>query len=350
MKNLSRIMLLILFVLALLALPSSALAKGLADDQVIAGGNYTLASGETQDGAVLVLGGNADIQEGATVNGDVLLFGGNLRMDGTVNGTVISFGSNANLGANATVSGDLVSLGGNLNRAPGAQISGQVITETDFPLQIEIPSLELIIPDLFQGGEVAPEIPTVPQPQSAFDWALRTFMSVLWFMVRVTVTAALAVLVVLVFPQPSERTANAITDQPLMSFVVGILTMVTAPIILVVLTITILLIPVAFIGGVLLAAVVFFGWVSLGYFLGIKLMGLFRANWAPAVAAGIGTFVLSFVAWMISGVVPCVGWIFPWVLSAFGTGAVLITRVGTQSYTGADLGASGGSELPAASR
>lgn len=347
MKTNVRILILIMFTLALLAFPSSALAKGLADDQVVAGGNYTLARGETQDGAVLVFGGNADIQQGATVNGDVLLFGSNLKLDGTVNGTVINFGGNASLGAATVISGDLVSFGGNLNRDPGAQISGQVITETEFPLQIEIPSLELIIPEFFRGGQ---DVPAVPQVQTGFDAFVQLFMSVLWFLVRVTITAALAVLVVLIFPQPSLRTSSAIARQPLMSFVVGLLTMIVAPIILVVLTITILLSPVALIGGVLLAAVVFFGWVSLGYFLGTQLMGLFRANWAPAVAAGIGTFVLSFIAWMVSGVVPCVGWILPWVLSLFGTGAVLITRVGTQTYSGADLGASGGSQLETASQ
>ncbi len=65
--------------LGLLAVPATARAAGLLDDEVIAGGNYTLTSGEVQDGSLVVFGGNADLQEGSTVNGDVLVFGGNLE-------------------------------------------------------------------------------------------------------------------------------------------------------------------------------------------------------------------------------------------------------------------------------
>lgn len=341
MKYLTRILILSLFLLALLALPSRALAKGLADDRVVLGDNFTLASGETQDGSLLVFGGNVTVEEGATVTGDLIVFGGNVTMDGTVDGSIISLGGNAGLGATAVVGGDLVSLGGNLDRDPGAQVSGQVITEMQFPLRL-IPTIPLEIPDFVPG---VPDLPDAPRVDFSYNFFVQAFMNVLWFLFRVFITAALAVLVVLIFPQPSVRTANAIAGQPMLSFVIGMLTTVTAPIILVVLTLTILLIPVAFIGAVLLAAVLFFGWVSLGYFLGLRLMKLFNGAWAPAVAAGVGTFVLSFVAWAVSGLVPCVGWILPWVLSFFGTGAVLITRVGTQAYTGADLGEAGSGPL-----
>jgi hypothetical protein len=342
MKNFSRLLIFTFFLLALLAFPSGALAKVLADDQVIVGQNYTLESGQTQDGTVLILGGNALIGEDATINGDLVIFGGNLTSNGTINGTVISLGSNANLGANAVISGDLVNLGGNLNRDPQAEISGQVITEVDIPLQL-IPSIPREIPDFIPG---VPDLPETPRVDLGYNFFVQTFMNVFWFLFRVFITAALAVLVVLIFPQPSVRTADAIARQPMLSFVAGMLTTVTAPIILVILTITILLIPVAFIGGVLLVAVAFFGWVSLGYFLGIRLMRMFRGNWAPAVAAGVGTFVLSFLAWSVSGLVPCVGWMLPWVLSFFGTGAVLITRVGTQRYRGPDLGSADDRALP----
>lgn len=165
-------------------------------------------------------------------------------------------------------------------------------------------------------------------------------MNAFWFLFRVFITAALAVLVVLIFPVPTERASNAIARQPLMSFVVGMLTTIVLPIILVVMALTILLIPVSLLGFLILGGLLFFGWAVLGYFLGMRLMGLFKANWAPAVSAGVGTFVLSFFAWLISGLVPCVGWILPWVLAYFGLGAVLITRVGTQAYLGTDLGES----------
>lgn len=335
MKAYTRILLIVFIMLVFLAYPTTAFARGLIDDQIIAGSNYSLASGETQEGSLVVFGGNVSIDDGAVVNGDVIVFGGNLNLSGEVNGSVVGIGSNSNLGATASVSGDLVSLGGGLQRDPGAQIQGQVITESQLPLRIGIPSITI------------PEIqPGVPRVDFGFNTPVNIVLSIFWFLFRVFITAALAILVVLLFPNPTERTSQAIARQPMLSFVVGLLTLIVMPIILVVISLTILLIPVAFIAAVLLAAILFYGWVSLGYILGLRLMGMFKTSWAPAVAAGVGTFTLSFVAWLFSAVVPCVGWVLPWVLAMFGLGAVLITRIGTQSYQGVDLGASGRRQLP----
>jgi hypothetical protein len=335
MKTYARVLLITFILLVFLAYPSTAFAKGLLDDQIIAGSNYSLASGETQDGSLIVFGGNVSIDNGAVVNGDIVIFGGNLDLSGEVNGSVIGLGSNSNLSATASISGDLVSLGGGFQRDPEAQILGQVITEGQLPLRVAIPSITI------------PEIqPGLPRLDYRANTPINIVLSIFWFLFRVFITAALAILVVLLFPKPTERTSQAIARQPMLSFLVGLLTLIVMPIILVVMSLTILLIPIAFIAAVLLAAILFYGWVSMGYFLGLRMMGMFKVGWAPAVAAGVGTFTLSFVAWLFSSAVPCVGWLLPWLLAMFGVGAVLITRVGTQTYLGTDLGASGGAQLP----
>lgn len=326
MRSITRVVSGLILLFLLLVIPTSAMAMDLSDDQIILGDNYTLKSGEIQNGSVVVFGGNVTIEEDARVNGDVIIFGGNLALSGSVNGSVISIGSNTDLDETSVVTGDLVSFGGTLDRATGAKISGQVITETEFPL-LNIPSLR--IPKI----DIQPKIPSF---DFTFD-PLRMVMSTLWFLFRVFITAALAVLIVLIFPRPTERSAQAISKQPLLSFVVGLLTAIVLPIILVLLGFTIILIPVSFIGFLILAGLMFFGWVSLGYFLGERLMGLFKVSWAPAVTAGIGTFALSFFSWGFSAIVSCLGWILPWTLAFIGLGAVLITRVGTQSYAGTDI-------------
>jgi hypothetical protein len=66
------------------------------------------------------------------------------------------------------------------------------------------------------------------------------------------------------------------------------------------------------------------------------MMGMLKQAWAPAVAAGVGTFTLSLVAWGFSAIVPCVGWLLPWTLACLGLGAILITRIGTQNYPGTE--------------
>ena len=53
----SILVVLVLVVLAALALPGTVLAKGLHEDKIVTGGLYTLASGETLDGSLVIFGG-----------------------------------------------------------------------------------------------------------------------------------------------------------------------------------------------------------------------------------------------------------------------------------------------------
>jgi hypothetical protein len=317
-------LILVVMLLAMLALPATALAKDLYQSQVIPGGNYTLESGQTHNGDLLLLGGNVDIQQEAQVNGNIVLFGGNMVLDGRTEGNVVMLGGNLEMGPSSMIDGDLITVGGGVDRAPGAQITGQVITPDRMPLRLAIPSI--VIPHIG---------PQPPNFNNGFSTVWGMIISAFWFLFRVFITAALAVLVVLLLPRPSARTSQAVASQPALSFVVGLLTFLVLPVILVVMMFTIILIPVSLVGFLALAILLFFGWVSLGYFLGERMMGLFKQDWAPAVSAGVGTFSLSFIAWGFSAIVPCVGGLLPWVLSMLGLGAVLITRIGTQAYGGA---------------
>ena len=91
MKTLTKISLLFVLLLAL-ALPSTAFAKELMDDQVVFGNKFTLRSGEVLDGNLIVFGGNVELQSGSTVDGDVVVFGGTINADGLITGTVVGLG------------------------------------------------------------------------------------------------------------------------------------------------------------------------------------------------------------------------------------------------------------------
>src|SRR5512144_1903617 len=80
-KLVSVLLLALLFILP--ARPAHA-SNGHFDGQVIFGQFYTLKSGDTLDGNLLVFGGSATIEKDATVNGSIVLFGGSLTVNGTV--------------------------------------------------------------------------------------------------------------------------------------------------------------------------------------------------------------------------------------------------------------------------
>src|SRR3989337_2330737 len=84
------------------AVPPVAYAGGQLDGRVILGGEFTLASGETLDGDLIVLGGNGTTQQGSRVSGSGFIAGGNLQADGTVDGAIAVLGGNVRLDREST--------------------------------------------------------------------------------------------------------------------------------------------------------------------------------------------------------------------------------------------------------
>jgi hypothetical protein len=304
----------LLVILAALALPGTALARSLQDDRVVAGGSFTLQAGETQDGNLLILGGTVTLEEGSLVNGDVVLMGGTLAVDGIVDGNIIGIGGVVSLRDNAVVNEDVTTIGATLNREQGSVVSGQVVNGFRAPFQFSIP-----------GRVQVPDRPDV-------HLRLSPLWDGIWFLFRTFMWAALAVLLVMFLPNQAERTARAVVDQPVLAGAVGLLTAVVAPLLLIAMAITIILIPVSLAGGVVLAIAWFLGRIALGLEIGRRIALNARQDWPLAIAAGIGTFVLTFVIDGIDLIVPCVGWLFPALVGMVGLGGVLLTRFGTQNY------------------
>lgn len=268
--------------------------------RVVTGGDSTLEQGETVRGDLVLLGGNVKLEEKSKVTGDMFSLGGNAEINGEIDGDVTVLGGSINLGSKAVVHGGVRTLGGNVNRAPGARIEGGISDE-----RIE----------RFEGswGFDTPEF-------FEFGW--------LWFLLQSFIGAIVAVLVVMVFPQPTERVARAVWDQPLIAGGMGILTMIVAPIVLVLLLITIIG-PLVLL--VALGAAMVFGWIALGMEMGRRLAQVVKWDLHPAVAAGLGTLLLSLVANGI-GFIPYVGWVAPLFVTLLGLGGVVLTRFGFRTY------------------
>lgn len=311
--NIRRLVLFSLITLLGLAFPRPAMADGFQDGQVVFGGSYTLTSGETLNGDLVVFGGMATVEEGATVNGNLGVVGGNAEVNGYVNGDVAVMGGVVYLGPQAVVSGDVVTMGGSLQRAEGAQILGQVVEGGSGPISL-------------------PNGINIPVP-----WLQQVRLNVslwwraLWMLFRAFMLAALAMLSVLFLERPTQRVAQAATQQPLTTGAAGLLMLVITPGTLLLLAITLILLPVALALALLLAVAALFGWLALGTEVGTRLMKAFHQDWPLAAQAGLGTFVLSFVTGGLN-FIPCVGWVPGFLALIVGLGAVALTRLGTVAY------------------
>jgi len=312
----TRILTLVL-TLSLLFLPTqSVAARGTGDGPVIFGGSYTLKSGDTLDGDLVVFGGTAMIEEGAKLNGDVALFGGSLTLNGMINGDVVLMGGAVLLGAESQINGDLTLVGATLNREDGSQVNGEISYSA---------SLETTIP-------------------SFSDWTQRSwqnapmlyFNNPVWIaggvLGRTLAMALLAMLVALFLAEPTQRIGETITSQPAMAGGLGFLTLVLAPFVILVLLITILLIPIAVLALLGLMFALLYGWVALGFEVGRRISTLLNREWQLPLSAALGTGLLTLISASFS-LIPCVGWLVPYLIATLALGGVIISRFGSVAPT-----------------
>ena len=333
-----------ILLLALLFVPTASAHAQSPDsgDVFLLGQNYTLSSGETLDGSLAVVGGNVLIEEGAMVNGDVAVIGGNLTVNGDISGDVAIIGGNltisgtidgdiaviggqAVLTETAEVNGDIATVGGQMEKDPDAKISGDVTNNA--PL-VEIPA----IPNVPNVPNVpnAPNVPNVPDVPSVN-------VNPLWEVVNVFVLAlavALIGMLLTLFLQPQmERVADAATRQPLMAGSFGLLAVVVTPLAMLIMIVTLILIPVAIVVAFVVPLAWLFGMVALGQEVGERFTKAINQTWAPVLSTGFGTFLLLLVGGFI-GLIPCVGWLLPFLVGFIAVGGVAMTLFGTRSAPG----------------
>jgi hypothetical protein len=299
------------------------------DGRVIFGDNFTLESGDTLTGDLVVFGGNVEIEEEALVQGDMVVIGGNVTLAGTISGSTVIVGGSTSMSESALVKGDLVTVGGSLSRDPGSKIEGEVVTN--------IPAPEIHIPDIqvpaVPNPPTPPEVPNVPTPPTPPDFGfdfdpIGRFFRMFGTAIAVSLLAMLASL----FLQPQiERVSQAVVGQPVIAGSIGLLTGVLAPVVFVILAVTIILIPVVVLAAAALALAWLFGLIAIGTEVGERFTRTINQTWAPPLSAGMGTFLMMLVVGGI-GMIPCIGWLATSLLALLGIGGVVLTLFGSQSY------------------
>lgn len=313
-----RFVILLLVGLILILSAAPALAQDGSDgDKVVVGQSFTLESGERLNGNLAVVGGSVAIEEDATVAGDMAVFGGSVKVSGRVTGDIAAFGGSIELTNSAEVRGDVVVLGGTLTRAAGATVGGEV-RETRGPSEI------------FRGP-TAPPVVSPPSLAAPARFLFDTLMRILGAIGLSLVLATLAVFAVVLLPKQTERVAQVLVSQPAMALASGVLTWLVVVGLVVILAITICLAPVALLIFALAALAWLLGWIAAGWLVGQRLLKAFNLkNTSPLLEAivGVGTITLLWQA------IPCIGWLFWFIVSSLGLGAVVLALFGRQSAGG----------------
>ncbi len=316
MKYLKIISILVVLILVF-AIPLTASATPIElpslEEKVIFGGTFTLESGESIDGDLVIFGGVVSLEENSIVEGDVVLIGGTLTVKGEITKNLVAIGGVVNLSETAIVIGDLVAPASAFNKEVGAQIYGQVITETD-ALEITFPDFKFVNSPVFSFGR---------SPAA----------SILWLLIQSATVSVLAMVIVLIFPTQAKRTNRAVVSNPALSGGLGCLSMIVSVPVILILIILIITIPAALLVILVLLLTLFFGWLTVGLEVGKRIGDAFDREWSPVIQVGVGAFSMALIINGIQFAVwDCISSLIVIAILSIGLGAVLLTRFGSRDY------------------
>ncbi len=298
----------------------SAVRAAPSEEKVIVGESFVLPAGKVLAEDLVVLGGSVTVEQGAVVDGAIAVFGGSVVIAGEVTQDVTVVGGSVELRHGAVVDGDVVVTGGKVQRAPTAQVRGRVIQKPSRPWRWSRWGVGLF------GW--TPWMAAVPH--GGLGWALGGLLHLLVAGLRAGVLAALAALAVVLAPQPTRRVAQGMLTHPWESLAMGLLGLLITPVVVVVLVITLVGIPLALVGLVVLALAALYGWLALGVALGQRLAQAVDLHLPEALEAALGALVLYLV---VAGahLIPCVGWVIGWVSGLLGLGGVVWTLLAREA-------------------
>jgi hypothetical protein len=276
------------------------------DDVRVAGGQVTIGS-EIISGDLVVAGGNVHILSSANVRSDLVVAGGNVVVDGKIDGKVLVYGGMLTLngafeGAVETYSTDAIVLG------PKAVIKGDFLYSAPTPVATSTAQVLGVTTFTQSKGKGSVDA-------AAVGFALLgTF-----FVVKFLVTLVTILILLFVFRRFIEATSDEVTTHFSRNAVIGFAGFVAIPIALFILLITLLGMPIAFLG-----ALVYLFSISLSYFITPVIAGALLSQWIVKEAKVDWKWtILGILAITILTFVPIIGWIIPFVLFIATLGALL---------------------------
>lgn len=296
MKTQIRFAFLLLILISALLSPSPARAIALQVQPGIYFGNViVIKKGEIVHGDFLLFGGQFILEEGATLDGNLLAFGTSLNLNGTVQGDVFIWGGDLTVGEQVRIEGDVM-VDRTLLYPSGREIGVSPLSSALYRLIT-----------------------------SRFSPLLATFQ----ILGESLLLALLAFILSLFMERQLLASAQALVSQPLVAGALGLLTLLIVPLAALVLTVTLIFIPVGILLLLGLALVLLFGWTVLGLELGQRLTDFFGQSWRLPTRAALGTFLLTLLV-AIWSQVPCIGWLPGLLVAVLGLGSVLMSLPLTQ--------------------
>lgn len=346
----------LILIITLSFLPFAVLAQNsqnegnviLAQNQVVdkdyfAAGNSVSLEG-TVNGDAYLAGGNIIVN--GTINGDLLATGGNIEIRGTVTGDIRTAGGNINI--NGPVGRNVSAAGGNISFSPDADVSGNLALaggqvtlrgKTGGDVNAAVGNLSLspqaavngdltylssnrasIPPEATVSGQITqytPQEPPGPEEAAKGLAAIFTFYKIASFILA----AIIGLLLLRFLPVFFEKTTEIVLKKPWQSLGIGFLTIIVFPFLFILLLITVIGIPVAFVLAFILAILLYLAKIFVAFAIGQLVLRLFNRN-----AGKTWVFLLGLLIYYLVGLIPVIDWLISIIAGLIGLGAILISK------------------------
>jgi uncharacterized RDD family membrane protein YckC len=281
-------------------------------DVVEFGHNTVLPVGETASDMV-VIGGSATAL--GKVEQDLVAIFGNVTVGDEAGGDAVAVLGSVKLGTNAVVHGDTVAVLGNIKMAPGAKVYGDVVSVGGAVERAE-------------GCEVHGEVVGLPGFSWLGDWLdhcafklrpLAPQMGWLWAINGVILLIYL--LIAIAFPRPVQACVDEITRRPVTTILMGLLTKIVLPLVLLILLATgigVFVVPFVLI-AVMCAGMI--GKVALLQYFGRQIGGQFNLT---AIQKPLAAFLVGWLLITLLYLVPVLGFIVYFLAGMWALGAAVM--------------------------
>lgn len=255
-------------------------------------------------------GGAVVIETNTVLCSTLTTFSGTVAINGTVNGNVVGFGSDIVVAG--TVNGDIDLYGGSVVLLIGSHLHGDINLYAAH----------------WTRGQGVQFVGAVDDHTQRFSW-LFPGMGMFSFPLLPLITwIALGLFLTTLLPEHVMIVRTTVVSKSQRSLMIGLLSVILAPPLLVVLIALILSIPVAIIVALGLIAAWALGTVAIGWLVGERILH----KLAPQKNTRPMQVVVGLTVVVLAGSIPFIGWILSIVAGLLGVGAVFLSRFGTRLY------------------
>ncbi len=280
-------------------------------DVVARGHSLEVSENDVVDSAV-VYGGNLVVK--GNVEKDAVAFSGNLDVYGHVEGDASAFNGNVVLHSGSSVEGDVSSIGGSVIREDGAVVEGSI--------------------ESFGGGNVGRAVAGQVKDTLKKEFRKKADEEeeeedhrgggLPGFLIQFAALFGLGFLGQLFMPTRMKELSATLKEQPIKSGLVGFLGALALIPITLVLTITVIGIPVMVALLLVAALATVLGFTAVASEIGLR-VPILRGRKTQAVVLAVGLLILLGL-----GAIPGIGWLVTVPATLMGFGAAILTRFGNR--------------------